>query len=107
MESLPRTQLEVLVVLATRGRTHAYDIKLRLEGVLGHSSVYAALSRAQAKGFVTAEWEAPGARPPGSGPLRKYYELTPFGRQALSAHEARSGADPPTNPGFIEKRGEA
>lgn len=77
-----RTQLAVLQALST-GRTHAYEIKMRLSGELGHSSVYAALASAASKGFVSAEWEAPGARPPGSGPLRKYYELTAAGRRVL------------------------
>ena len=82
MRSIPRTQLAVMEVLLD-GRSHAYAIKQRLASTLGHSSVYAALAGAEAKGFVASDWENPAARPPGSGPLRKYYELTGAGRRAL------------------------
>ena len=89
MARIPRTQLVVMVALRD-GRAHAYEIKLRLASELGHSSVYAALARAEAKGYVISEWEDPGARPPGSGPQRKYYELTGAGREALREAEALS-----------------
>jgi DNA-binding PadR family transcriptional regulator len=88
MKDLSRTQREVLAVLSAAGSTHAYEIKLRLRDVLGHSSVYAALASAEAKGFLRSEWEDPAARPPGSGPARKYFELTDLGREALAAAEA-------------------
>jgi DNA-binding PadR family transcriptional regulator len=32
-----------------------------------------------------AQWEDPYGRPPGSGPLRKYYEITVAGLEALRA----------------------
>jgi DNA-binding PadR family transcriptional regulator len=85
MRSLPRTQQKVLALLAENGRTHAYDLKLQLRNDLGHSSVYCALSGAEAKGYVVAQWEDPYGRPPGSGPLRKYYEITVAGLEALRA----------------------
>jgi DNA-binding PadR family transcriptional regulator len=83
MKDLSRTQREVLGVLELCGRTHAYEIKVRLRDVLRHSSVYAALARAEAKGYVTAEWEDISERPPGNGPPRKYYAMTEAGREAL------------------------
>ncbi len=83
MRKIPRTQLAVMLALRD-GRVHAYDIKLRLAPALGHSSVYAALARAEANGYVVAEWEPPDARPPGSGPRRKYFEMTDLGRSALA-----------------------
>jgi DNA-binding PadR family transcriptional regulator len=94
VKDLSRTQREVLVVLAENGRTHAYEIKLRLRDVLGHSSVYAALASAEAKGYLTSTWEEPASRPPGSGPARKYFALTELGREALHNAEA---ARPATN----------
>ncbi len=86
MHHLPRTQHEVMAVLAERGRTHAYEIKRVLKDIVGHASVYAALSAAQAKGYVTAEWELPEQRGPseGGGPPRKYFELTATGRRTLA-----------------------
>jgi len=83
MKDLSRTQREVLGVLELCGRTHAYEIKVRLREVLRHSSVYAALARAEAKGYVTAEWEDISERPLGNGPPRKYYAMTETGREAL------------------------
>lgn len=93
---LPRTQREVLEVLRLCGRTHAYDVKLRLRSVLKHSSVYAALARAEAKGYVRSEWEESDDRRQEHGPPRKYYELTTLGESALassaSAKIVRRGA---------------
>jgi DNA-binding PadR family transcriptional regulator len=88
MKLLPRIQREVLQVLAGSGRTHAYEIKLRLRDAVGHSSVYAALARAEAKGYVEGIWEEPSARAPESGPPRKYYVLTAAGLEALRSAEA-------------------
>jgi DNA-binding PadR family transcriptional regulator len=87
MKTIPRTQREVLAILAACGRIHAYELKLRLKDVLGHSSVYAALARAEAKGYVKTEWEEPFERPLGSGPPRKYFELTVAGHDALMSAE--------------------
>lgn len=84
---LPRTQHEVIAVLAERGRSHAYELKSLLRGRVGHSSVYAALSALQAKGYVRAEWAIPGDQSESSGPPRKYFELTADGREALDLSE--------------------
>ncbi len=83
MAELPRTQYAVLALLSERGRMHAYEIKQVLKAVLGHSSVYAALSAVQAKGFVDAEWSLPREGSEGGGPPRKYFELTTNGREAV------------------------
>jgi len=91
MAKIPRTQFVVMLALG-EGRAHAYEIKLRVASELGHSSVYAALARAEAKGWVVSEWEDAGARPPGSGPQRKYYELTGAGREVLREAEELSAA---------------
>jgi len=87
VRSIPRTQLAVMRALLG-GRAHAYEIKRRLAPEVGHSSVYAALAGAETKGYVTSEWEDPTARPPGSGPLRKYHELTAVGSAALRAQDS-------------------
>ena len=91
LRSIPRTQLAVMRALLDE-RSHAYEIKRRLAAELGHSSVYAALAGAEAKGYLASAWEDPTARPPGSGPLRKYYELTAIGSAALQAHEATTAS---------------
>ena len=87
MPDLPRIQYAVLDVLKENGRTHAYEIKRILRGVVGHSSVYAALSSAQAKGLVQSEWVLPDYSD-GTGLPRKYFDLTAQGVRALSEAEA-------------------
>lgn len=83
MAELPRTQYAVLALLSKRDRMHAYEIKQVLKSVLAHSSVYAALSAVQAKGFVEAEWSLPSDGSEGGGPPRKYFEITTSGREAV------------------------
>lgn len=97
MPRVPRVQQVVLEVLAESGRTHAYEVKRVLKGRVGHASVYAALSAVQAKGYVTAEWELPGAGgAPAGGPPRKYFEITAEGRQVLAETQAVSRPTPET-----------
>ena len=85
MPTLPRTQREVMSVLAERGRSHAYEVKRVLTGVLGTSSIYAALSAAETKGYVTAEWERQEEAARSGRPARKYFELTALGHDVLAA----------------------
>lgn len=94
---LPRVQQAVLQVLAERGRTHAYDIKRVLEGVVPYASVYAALSAVQAKGYATAEWETPDDTATGGSP-RKYFEISAAGSAALAAEATRAQAEQTTSP---------
>jgi DNA-binding PadR family transcriptional regulator len=96
MKLLPRIQREVLQVLAGSGGTHAYEIKLRLRDAVGHSSVYAALARAEAKGYVEGVWKEPSERSPENGPPRKYYILTAAGLEALrsAGAAAQTGTQP-------------
>ena len=85
MRRLPRVQRAILEVVEDRERVHAYEIKRILMGVVGHASVYAALTACQGKGYLTAEWSIPGATgSEGGGPPRKYFELTEDGRRALT-----------------------
>ncbi len=96
MRPLPRTQRAVVEVIAEHGRIHAYEIKRVLKGVVGHASVYAALSAVQAKGFATAEWSIPGATgSEGGGPPRKYFQLTAAGSKALDDARAEDRARQP------------
>ena len=94
MPRLPTMQRHVMMTIADRGRVHAYEIKRILKGVVGHASVYAALSACQKKGYVTAEWSIPGETgSEGGGPPRKYFELTADGRQALEEAAAEEQAE--------------
>lgn len=90
--------LELCVLAALRGsRRYGYDIVKRLSGVdglvIGEGTIYPILSRFKKDGLVDAALaESP------DGPARKYYQLTPRGREMLdrmlaSWAEVRTGID--------------
>jgi transcriptional regulator len=83
---LPGTlELLILRVLA-RGEQHGYGIADRLKVVssdvlqVGESSLYPALQRLLAKGWVTAEWGASE-----NNRRARFYRLTAAGRRHLEA----------------------
>lgn len=63
------------------GEVYAYDLVKRLASVKGlvvtEGTIYPLLSRLKAAGLLTSRLEESS-----SGPARKYYALTPEGRQA-------------------------
>lgn len=71
----------VLAVL-DEGPTYGYAIAARLDGLgLGHlkgGTLYPLLARLEQAGHVTTQW-----RPGDGGPGRKYFALTPAGRDHL------------------------
>ena len=89
---LRRNWLHILVSLAERelhGSAIAEDVLERTEGELRlwPATLYRALDELVEAGFVE---EVRGAdRPKGGSPRRRYYRVTPDGRQALS-DEVRS-----------------
>lgn len=104
MADLSTNQRTIAELLLARGRMHAYEIKQVLAGSLGHGSVYQALGAMQRKQLVEAEWELPGTGSSGGGPPRKYFTLTPLGRELVhlatlkdhaEARAARRPASPP------------
>jgi PadR family transcriptional regulator, regulatory protein PadR len=74
-------ELAVLAVIA-RGETYGYEIlsTLELAGLdgVGDASVYGTLRRLEQAGHLTSRLE-----PSESGPARKYYVVTPVGREEL------------------------
>lgn len=83
---LRRGTLEFCVLAVLRGgERYAVDLVTTLGQVglvSGEGTVYPLLSRLRRDGLVTTTWrESP------SGPPRRYYTLTPQGRQALAAFE--------------------
>lgn len=78
--------LAVLRVLAD-GESYGYDISARLAqagfGDIKGGTLYPLLGRLEKDGLVTTRW-TPGE----SGPGRKYYTLSPAGRDHLTAHIA-------------------
>ncbi len=95
---LRKGTLELCVLSALRGRRlYGYDIVKRLRGldglVMSEGTVYPILSRFHREGLVTTTLEESS-----EGPARKYYELTPRGRQELARmwnywHSVRDGID--------------
>ena len=92
MVDLSKNQQLIAELLGKRQRLHAYEVKKILQGVLGHGSVYQALSAMEAKGAVTSEWELPGKGSEGGGPPRKYFQLTTLGKDLLEIANARDRA---------------
>ncbi len=83
-----RGHLDALVLSAlAAGATHGFDIWRRLEEAGGgalrlkEGSLYPALYRLEAAGFISGEWEAAGVR---RGPRRRTYRLTPEGSRRLT-----------------------
>ena len=74
-------ELAVLAVIA-RGETYGYEILSTLAGAgfdgVGDASVYGTLRRLEQAGHLTSRLEASD-----SGPARKYYAVTPVGREHL------------------------
>jgi PadR family transcriptional regulator PadR len=74
-------ELAVLAVIA-QGETYGYEILSTLEQAgfdgVGDASVYGTLRRLEQAGHLTSRLEASD-----SGPARKYYAVTPVGREQL------------------------
>ncbi len=87
---LPQGTLDLLVlrVLST-GAMHGWGIAQRLNIVsrealqLQEGTLYPALYRMEAKGWITSEWA-----PSDNNRRAKYYRLTKVGRKQLEAHRA-------------------
>jgi poly-beta-hydroxybutyrate-responsive repressor len=83
----------VLLVLLD-GRSYGYEIRSRLEGYGFHKSasegvLYRLLRGLEDQGLIASEWDTAG-----NGPARRYYGLTPAGRERLaqSAEQLRRQA---------------
>lgn len=75
--------LELSVLNALRsGRMYGYEIVKRLQRVrglvIGEGTIYPIMSRLDREGLVTSSLE-----PSPDGPARKYYRLSPLGRETL------------------------
>jgi PadR family transcriptional regulator len=94
---LKRGSLELIVLrLLEPGESYGYEIVTKLttqtNGALGvtDGTLYPVLYRLERAGFVAVRWETPERGVP-----RKYYRLTPSGRDELARlkHEWHSFAD--------------
>lgn len=79
--SLGNVQIQILEAVA-RGVGHGFDIMD--ETGLPSGTVYPALSRLERDGLVSSRWESAKLAHQEKRPPRRYYELTPEGRERLS-----------------------
>lgn len=85
-----RGTLDLLILQAlSRGRAHGYDIARRVEEstgdvlAVGEGSLYPALHRLEARGWVTASWGTSD-----NNRQAKFYTLSPRGRAQLRVETA-------------------
>ena len=85
---MPATYLSfaATVVLQTVANGYRYGFDVMDATGLPSGTVYPALRRMEATGFIASRWEEPDIGQREQRPLRKYYELTRAGHHAL--HEA-------------------
>jgi PadR family transcriptional regulator PadR len=96
------------VVLQTVANGYRYGFDVMDATGLPSGTVYPALRRMEASGFIASRWEEPDIAQREQRPLRKYYELTIAGHHALreAARRYRLVEDPiarPVKP--VPKRG--
>ena len=90
---LPPIDFQVLLTLSD-GPCHAYGLATAVEDQAGRGvrlelgSLYRILTRLTKQGII-AEARCPQSTESGSGPKRRCYEITPFGRQVTRAETAR------------------
>jgi DNA-binding PadR family transcriptional regulator len=89
-------ELDLLDALITSPDSHGFGLAQGLaahdgRAILGHGTLYKALSRLEVGGLVTSAWEAGDPADLGR-PLRRLYRVTVEGRTALAAQRARPAA---------------
>lgn len=90
-DSLTPAAFQILMALADEDRhglgiVEEVETRTRGEVTLGPGTLYGTIKRLREAGFIL---EAPGApHPSGEDPRRRYYHITPTGREALT-REAR------------------
>ncbi len=72
----------VILQAVANGYLYGFDV-IDVTGVPG-GTVYPALRRLEELGHLTSRWEEPAVSQAEPRPARKYYELTPAGREALA-----------------------
>jgi PadR family transcriptional regulator len=78
-----------LFVLQAVAQGHRFGFDIMEVTSLPSGTIYPALRRLEALQLVTSGWEKDGKARKEGRPRRRYYELTPAGRQQLGEAEAR------------------
>jgi DNA-binding PadR family transcriptional regulator len=85
----PSLTLATGIVLQCIDAGYRYGFDIMDASGLPDGTVYPALRRLEAAGFLTAEWEDEAETEGRSRPARRYYALTPAGRRRLAEARAR------------------
>ena len=83
MPKLPRTTFATGLVLQAIERGYRYGFDIMDASGLPDGTVYPALRRLEAAGFLTSRWEDEAAAREEKRPARRYYVLTGTGEEAL------------------------
>lgn len=86
---MPTLSYAALFVLQALAQGHKFGFDVMDATALPSGTVYPALRRLEALGFVESDWEADGKARKANRPRRRYYTLTKTGRHQLTEAEAR------------------
>lgn len=86
---MPTLSYAALFVLQAISRGHKFGFDIMEATEMPSGTVYPALRRLEAAGFVESDWEDDGRARRASRPRRRYYALTKAGREQLVEAEAR------------------
>ena len=87
--SEPALSYTALFVLQAVAQGHRFGFDIMDVTQLPSGTVYPALRRLEAFGFVGSDWEADAKARRQARPRRRYYELTAAGRRMLSVADSR------------------
>ena len=87
IERVTKTTIAVLTVLTTAEST-LWGLETVRRSGMQSGTVYPILDRLEQAGWLTSDWEVDNER---SGPRRRYYELTPEGREGALEVLAKYG----------------
>ena len=76
--------MNALTVLSAVARGHRYGFDVMDATGLPSGTVYPALSRLESCGYLRSRWESAAVAHREKRPPRRYYEMTPAGREALA-----------------------
>ena len=78
---VPRSRRRVMLVLLT-GASRLSGYPISRAAMVGSGTVYIILAHLEGLGWAVSEWETPNPLPEGQG-RRRFYRLTPFGRERV------------------------
>lgn len=87
------------IVLQAIARGHRYGFEIMDRSGLPDGTVYPALRRLEAAGFLDAEWEAEAEAQAEGRPPRRYYRLTAAGEAMLGRARSRFPGLSPSDEG--------